>query len=84
MVRECGRYLRAVHIHTSLYKQDNYAIPCITNGDPMDWPLFCMALDEVGFTGNFNLEIRPPRNHSNAVQDAYYQLAYLVAKDLMQ
>lgn len=84
MAQELGRHLQAVHIHASVHRQDSHAIPCITNGDSVDWPLFSRTLDEIGFSGNFNLEIRPPRILSDAAQDAYYQLAYSVARELTQ
>lgn len=84
MAQELGRHLQAVHIHASVHRKDSHAIPCITNGDSVDWPLFGRTLDEIGFSGNFNLEIRPPRILSDAAQDAYYQLAYSVARELTQ
>lgn len=81
MLAVLGDRLKAVHLHTTVPQIDLHSIPyCTSYGESIDWREFYDKLCEIGYGGTFNLEVRPPENISNAAVDAYYKLAYEVAK----
>lgn len=82
MVQRYGHHLKALHVHSSLYGRDTHAIPRVANGDVTNWGGFSEALDEIGYAGNLNLEIRPSSWLPSTARDAYFRLAYEIAKSL--
>ena len=80
MVKELGSSLKALHLHSNVQGGDLHLPPLFTN--TMDWQKFRQALSDIGYGGSFNMEIKPPKQMSEATQLLYYRMAYAIAKEI--
>ncbi|MBR6766475.1 MAG: sugar phosphate isomerase/epimerase [Clostridia bacterium] len=56
-VRRLGDEIRVLHVHDNNYGRDAHMFPCFGIND---WKSFGKALKDIGFSGSFSLETRPP------------------------
>ena len=88
MLGKIGHHLSALHVHSTTLKKDLHAIPySLGVSDHIDWNAFAKRLGEIGYTGNFNLEIKLRLGtgdpHADTIATAYYRFARDVARTIM-
>lgn len=84
MIKQLGSRLAAVHLHTTVPGIDLHSIPyCTSYGECVDWNELYAELCSAGFCGTFNLEVRPPVEIGHKGTQAYYNLAYEIARGII-
>ncbi len=66
-VHAFGALIGHLHLHDNHGESDEHLIP--PNGT-IDWPAFCVALDETGFAAPLNFEVRPAVNQGLSLREA--------------
>jgi sugar phosphate isomerase/epimerase len=85
MMRQIGKQLTAVHLHTTVRTTDLHSIPyCIGYEEKIDWKEVAAELRAIGYQGTFNMEVRPSVKLTDKATESYYQLAYDVAKGILE
>lgn len=85
MLKKIGEKLTAVHLHTTVPTIDLHAIPyCTGYGERIGWKELAQELEKLPYQGTFNMEIRPPSKFTDQAAKTYYQLAYDVAKGILE
>jgi sugar phosphate isomerase/epimerase len=78
--REClravGKRLKAVHVHDNNGKHDDHAIP-FSSSCNVNWAEILPVLGEIGYRGNFNLEVTAGRVPYELRSSLVYYLAQL-------
>ena len=82
MVEKIGKTLKALHLHSNVFKEDLHLPPCFTAN--VDWRRFHDALDEVDYLGAFNMEISAPPQMNKKTALAYYDMIYGIAEGLIK
>lgn len=70
--RAFGRKLGHLHLHDNHGDSDEHLIP--PNGT-IDWPALCSVLQELGFGGPLNFEVRPAENQGMSLRETREHLA---------
>ncbi len=81
LIRELGELLIALHISDNDGAADRHWIPLRGS---IDWPPIIVALKEINFAGDFNLEIPGARQGPTQILDARARYALEVAEMLLQ
>jgi len=69
MIRTFGNDVSVLHLHDNPGTSDLHVPPICHRGDCVEWPDVFDALDEIGYTGSYNFEIRF-NCYRDAIEDA--------------
>ena len=79
-----GSKLKAVHLHTTIPVTDLHSIPATYSyGDRINWRAMCDTLENIGYGGTFNMEVRTSPKLNDKAKSAFYRFAYAVAEGLL-
>ena len=78
-VRQCGRYLKALHVHDNAHRSDSHDIPF--SGD-IRWDHFTAALKEIGFNGAMSIETKVRRDYPSELRQQALRLLADIARAL--
>lgn len=84
MLEKIGSKLTALHIHTTVLPDDMHLIPNTVHWEEkIDWEEFSRELMKTDYRGTFNMEVKLPNKLKGEPANAFYKLAYAVAKDIV-
>lgn len=75
--RRLGKTIKVIHIHDNRWMRDSHDIPLFGE---IDWKEFMLALKEVGYEGNFNMEGSPNKYYNAGGEEMLYEYLCLSAK----
>lgn len=82
MLRKLGDKVAATHLHSNVPGRDLHQAPAMILST-FEWSKLARTLREIGYKGNFNMEILP-WGLSGEARLAYYRMAYLIGVQLTE
>ncbi len=85
MLKKLGKSVTALHINTNYANVDVHSLPHMLSGvDHVDWKDIANTLKQNDYKGAFNLEVAIPGQLNEKAREAFFVMAYEIAKDILE